>query len=54
MELSEEKKEQVKLKCWAGYATEDKMRDDLKFSQPLPLQSKNESAIDTNDSPIFT
>ncbi len=49
MELSEEKKEQVKLKCWAGYATEEKMRDDLKFSQPLPLKSKNGRTIDTID-----
>ena len=54
MELSEEKKEQVKLKCWAGYATEEKMRDDLKFSQPLPLQSKNERSIDTIDTSVCT
>ena len=36
VELEEEKKEQIKLKCWAGFATEEKMRDELKFSASIP------------------
>ena len=29
----EEDKEQVKFKCWAGWASEDKMRDELKMKE---------------------
>ena len=36
VEIEEEKKEQIKLKCWAGYATEEKMRDTLKYSASIP------------------
>ena len=28
-----EQKEQVKLKCWAGWASEDKMRDELHMKE---------------------
>ena len=30
-----EQKEQVKFKCWAGWASEDKMRDDLHMKENL-------------------
>ena len=36
VEIGDEKKEQIKLKCWAGFATEDKMRDELKYSASIP------------------
>ena len=32
--LREEKQEMVKMKCWAGWASEDKMRDILKIKEP--------------------
>ena len=35
VEIEDEKKEQIKLKCWAGFATEDKMRDELKYSASI-------------------
>ena len=37
VEIQEEKKEQVKLKCWAGYATEEKMITELKYPASLPM-----------------
>ena len=37
VELREEKKEKVELKCWAGFATEDKMREVLKLTPPPKL-----------------
>ena len=35
VQIEEEKKEQVKYKCWAGWASEDKMRDELKIKEPI-------------------
>ena len=31
--LSFEKKEEVQMKCWAGWASEEKMRDELKIRE---------------------
>ena len=31
--LQEKKEEQVQMKCWAGWASEDKMRDTLKIKE---------------------
>ena len=33
--MIQEDKEQVKFKCWAGFASEDKMRDELKMKENL-------------------
>ena len=41
VEIQEEKKEQVKLRCWAGWATEEKMKEELKFSPNLPMHIKS-------------
>ncbi len=35
VQIREEKKEQVKYKCWAGWASEDKMRDTLKIKESI-------------------
>ncbi len=31
--IKEKKEEQVQMKCWAGWASEDKMRDSLKIKE---------------------
>lgn len=33
VEIKEKKEEQVQMKCWAGWASEDKMRDTLKIKE---------------------
>lgn len=33
VQIRSEKKEQIKYKCWAGWASEDKMRDTLKIKE---------------------
>jgi hypothetical protein len=33
--MVEEDKEQVKFKCWAGWASEEKMREELKMKEFL-------------------
>ena len=33
VQIRSEKKEQFKYKCWAGWASEDKMRDTLKIKE---------------------
>ena len=33
VQIQEENKQQVKYKCWAGWASEDKMRDVLKIKE---------------------
>lgn len=33
VQMTEEDKEQVKFRCWAGWASEDKMRDELKMKE---------------------
>lgn len=33
VEIRQERKEQVQYKCWAGWASEDKMRDTLKIKE---------------------
>lgn len=35
VQMVEEDKEQVKFKCWAGWASEEKMREELKMKEFL-------------------
>lgn len=37
VQMVSEQKEQVTYKCWAGWASEDKMRDELKLKEYLGL-----------------
>ena len=48
VKMVSEQKEQVKFKCWAGWASEDKMRDELHMKESFDRNYRTINFLDSS------